>query len=115
MDIRYKIVNTAEIAEATNQKRTISYTNDVFFKYAIGGDDPDSIELRHLLIEKTLGIKCLESTVLNSELSVSAKNQRGVTVDLLIKDHLGRNFNIEIQSYTSGNEYMRFQYTLMRI
>lgn len=96
-------------------KPTVSVTNDFFFKFSLSGEDDISKELRETMIYEFTGIQCKESTVLNSEFPTNPLSEKAIYVDVLVKDKNNNMFNIEMQAYNTGYEYLRFQYYTIRI
>lgn len=98
----------------TNQ--SVSYCNDVFFKYALSCDDEDSCYLRNTIIERVTGIQPIESHVLNPQLPTSISGAKQIILDVHVKDIHGMEYDIEMQTtYAGVSENMRFEYYGARI
>lgn len=90
----------------------ISYTNDVFFKYALGSADVLSMELRKRVLETILDIPCTDIKVLNPEIVPEILAGKRIHLDLLLHNAItGEKIAIEMQAsdYTSYQS-KRFQF-----
>lgn len=72
-------------------KKPISYNNPVFLNYALSGDDPDSQELRRILIKELTGNDCKETRVIKPECPPLSYEEM---YDLWIEDENGCLYNI---------------------
>ena len=90
---------------------TVSFSNDLFFKYAFSRDCDVSLQLRKKLIYLISGIKCKELTVRNPEINQSHVNAKNIILDIMIKDEYDHPIDLEIQmrSYETS-EKKRFQF-----
>ena len=89
----------------SNAMNQLNYSNDLFFKYTLSGEDEGSVYARNTIIERVTGIRVKESTVLNPNLDP------GIILDVHVKDEQNRHFNIEMQTTYKGlAEMMRFEF-----
>ena len=92
-------------------KEIVSFTNDVFFKFFMCGDDEKSKYVRHFIIRSITGINPIDSTVLNPEIIPDKERGNKIVLDVRVRDEEGREFDIEMQMYGATlTECMRFQY-----
>lgn len=90
---------------------TVSFGNDLFFKYAFSRDNDISVALRKKLIYLISGIKCKELIVRNPEINQSHVDAKNIILDVLIKDENNHPIDIKIQMYNHGTtEKKRFQF-----
>lgn len=99
------------MSDKIKETNTVSFGNDLFFKYAFSRDNDISISLRKKLIYLISGIKCKELTVRNPEINQSHVDAKNIILDILIKDENDHLIDIEIQMYNHGTtEKKRFQF-----
>lgn len=90
---------------------TVSFSNDLFFKYAFSRDNDISLQLRKKLIWLISGINCKELTVRNPEINQSHVNAKNITLDVMAKDEFDHPIDIEIQMRCyETTEKKRFQF-----
>jgi len=95
----------------TKKTNTVSFGNDLFFKYAFSRDNDVSVSLRKKLIYLISGIKCKELTVRNPEINQSHVDAKNIILDIMVKDEYDHVIDIEIQMYNRGTtEKKRFQF-----
>ena len=88
----------------------VSYKNDVFIKYALGGNDAISCMLRNFIIASLTDLHPVYTEVLNGEMMPNVLNGKKVILDILCRDDLINLIDIEMQlSGFTKREYMRFQ------
>lgn len=95
-------------------KQSVSFKNDILFKYCVGQNSPDSLACRKFLFESITPYTLLDYRVDNPELYVIDKNDKQIVKDILML-HDNLRAGLEMQN-TSVNRYllMRFQYYAFR-
>lgn len=95
-------------------EQTISFTNDIFFKYCFGQNNENSIFLRRFLLEHLIDCKNYNLIVDNPELVSTYMNQKTIRLDITM-NHNSIGIGIEMQN-TVFSHYLRkrFQYYICR-
>ena len=92
------------------KKTEISYHNDVFFQYALTGNDESSKYIRSRIIELVTGIKPKKTTVKNPIIHPKDCIGKSVVLDVLMSDENDNMYDIEMQmSGYKETEQLRFQ------
>lgn len=96
----------------SNKNRQIRFSNDVFFKYCLAGDDEGSRMLRQGIIKELLHIDFRELRVINPEITALSLQGKNIRLDVLLQDIVTKEIiNIEMQvSQYHEEEAKRFQY-----
>ena len=89
--------------------QNISYRNDVFFKYAFGTNDHDSLKLRRFLLSYLLNKRILYVDCSNPEIIPSVLKGKTIILDTYIERH-DMIIDIEMQNTPLNSfQYKRFQ------
>ena len=92
------------------RNEVVSYKNDVFIKYALGGSDGISCLLRNFIITSLTDLNPKYTNVLNGEMMPKSLDGKKVLLDILCESELIHFIDIEMQlSGFTKREYMRFQ------
>ena len=92
------------------RKTKISYHNDVFFQYALTGNDDTSKFIRKRIIELVTGIRPKKTTVKNPIIHPADCIGKSVILDVLMSDEHDVLYDIEMQmSGYTDSEQLRFQ------
>lgn len=95
---------------ANCNKTEISYSNDVFFKFALIGDDKVSQWLRRFIVKSVFNLYTSNLTIINSEIIPKSIIGKKVILDVLCKDEHEHyiNYEMQVSGYTIS-EQLRFQ------
>ena len=98
-------------------KKERSYTSgDVFFKYALTGNDEGSHFLLRTLIESITGGDGSEFTLLNPDIIPDYQKKKEIILDVLVKTHTGEQIDIEMQrSSLTLLQFSRFEHYVAKL
>ena len=95
-----------------NNESSVSFTNDVFMKFSLIGEDATSNLLRNFFctVATHYKYKIVHTKVVNSEILPEQFGLKRIVMDVVATDDQGRRHNIEIQNQFKDVDFNRWEF-----
>ena len=105
-------VDVEDVAKDKNKESSVSFTNDVFIKFSLVGEDATSRLLRNFFctVATHYKYKIVYTKVVNSEILPEQFGLKRIVMDVVATDDQGRRHNIEIQNQFKDVDFNRWEF-----